>query len=190
MSDDLYDALSPVLAAAGLELVDLSVTHSHIQVTVDRPGGVDLDALADANREVSAVLDRLDPMPGRYTLEVSSPGLERRLRLPGHFARALGETVSVRLLPGEHAPEGIRRVTGELVAADQDGFVLEGSEVPGGSVRVAYGDVDRARTVFEWGSTPRPGRAGGPARGAKRPAPAAGSDVAGAPAVSGERVTS
>ena len=49
-------------------------------VTVDRAGGVDLDALTDANRTVSALLDELDPIPGRYTLEVSSPGVERALR--------------------------------------------------------------------------------------------------------------
>jgi ribosome maturation factor RimP len=56
------------------------------------PGGVDLEALTDANRVVSSVLDELDPIPGRYTLEVSSPGVERTLRTPAHFVKAIGET--------------------------------------------------------------------------------------------------
>ncbi len=105
-------------------------------MTVDRPGGVDLDALAEANRAVSRALDELDPFPGRYTLEVSSPGLERRLRTPAHFARAVGETVTVRTLPGTAA---VRRVRGVLAAADDDGVRPRGTR---GARRV---DADRLR---------------------------------------------
>jgi ribosome maturation factor RimP len=148
VTEHLVDALSPVLASRGLDLVDVVVSGSQVQVTVDRPGGVDLDALADANRELSRALDALDPFPGSYTLEVSSPGLERRLRTPAHFERAVGETVTVRTLP-EAALE--RRVRGVLRGADQTGFVVEGQDVPGGSMRISYDQVERARTVFEWG---------------------------------------
>ena len=163
----LFDALSPILAAAGLELVDLQVTARQLQVVVDKEGGVDLDALADANRALSRALDELDPIPGRYTLEVSSPGLERRLRTPEHFARAQGELVTVRTLP---QVAGERRLRGRVVASDDAGFVLEGPELPGGSQRVAYADVERARTVFEWGSPASAGKAEGrsPSRGARR----------------------
>ncbi|MGP8058243.1 MAG: ribosome maturation factor RimP [Acidimicrobiales bacterium] len=156
MSDALYDALSPILAASGLDLVDLEVRSGAVRVTVDREGGVDLDALAQVNRAVSAALDELDPIPGRYTLEVSSPGVERRLRTPAHFARALGETVSVRTVPGT---AGVRRLLGRLAEADATGIVVEGPEVPGGSARLGYDEVERARTVFEWGPAPR--RSGG-----------------------------
>ena len=149
VTERLVDALSPVLESSGLELVDVVVGGAQVQVTVDRPGGVDLDALAEANREVSRVLDRIDPFPSAYTLEVSSPGLERRLRTPAHFVRAVGETVSVRTLPGA-APE--RRIHGLLAAADDEGCILEGPEVPEGSIRLAYPQIERARTVFEWGS--------------------------------------
>jgi len=166
-ANGLVDVLSPLLAASGLELVDLQVTQRQVQVTVDKVGGVDLEALTEANRTLSRALDELDPIPGRYTLEVSSPGLERRLRTPEHFARATGEEVSVRTLPGV---PGERRLRGRIGATDEDGFVLEDPELPGGSVRVAYGDVERARTVFEWGSPPSAGKAEGrsPSRGARR----------------------
>ncbi|MGH9047623.1 MAG: ribosome maturation factor RimP [Acidimicrobiales bacterium] len=148
----LVDALSAVLESSGLELVDLVVGGSQVQVTVDRPGGIDLEALAEANREVSRVLDELDPFPNAYTLEVSSPGLERKLRTPAHFARAVGEIVSVRTLPDVAI---VRRVQGLLSAADDVGCTIEGAEIPDGAIRLAYDQIERARTVFEWGSDKR-----------------------------------
>jgi ribosome maturation factor RimP len=153
VAETLYGELSPVTDALGLDLVDVELTGATVRVTVDRDGGVDLEALADANRAVSAALDRLDPIAGRYTLEVSSPGLERRLRRPAHFSRALGESVSVRLLPG--AGE-VRRIEGRLAAADDHGVRVEGPDVPGGVAHVAYDTIERARTVFEWGAKPAP----------------------------------
>jgi ribosome maturation factor RimP len=147
-TDDLTNALAPLLAARGLDLVDVEIHGPELTVFVDRDGGVDLDMLGEASREVSAALDTIDPMPGRYTLAVSSPGLERRLRTPDHFTRAVGETATVRLNGGTAE---VRRVTGTLAEADEQGFTLTGSEVPGGSLRVAYGEVERARTVFAWG---------------------------------------
>ncbi len=173
MGQELSDVLIPLLGQVDLELVDLEVRPGLVRVTVDRAGGVDLEALASANRVVSQTLDRIDPLPGRYTLEVTSPGVERRLRTPGQFARAHGETVSVRTLPGTTET---RRLQGVLVASDDDGFVVEGPEVPGTSQRVPYDAVERARTVFEWGSgpVPSPSRGGGKARpgaagGGRRP---------------------
>jgi ribosome maturation factor RimP len=151
MVDELMAELEPVVAAADLELVDVELRSGVLVVTVDRPGGVDLEALTDANRAVSAVLDRLDPIPGRYTLEVSSPGVERRLRTPAHFAKAVGETVSVKTRP--QVP-GDRRLRGRLVSADQDGLELLVEGGAGAPVRLAYSDIDKARTVFVWGPEP------------------------------------
>ena len=160
-SDELHDALSPLLAAHGLELVDVELPGPSSRSSVDRTGGVDLDALAEANRAVSAALDELDPIPGRYTLEVSSPGVERRLRTPAHFARAVGETVSVRTArrrrprsAGSRArwPRPTRRVH------------ARGPRRARRLARLAYDEVERARTVFEWGAAhrraARPGRSG------------------------------
>ncbi|HXW38702.1 MAG TPA: ribosome maturation factor RimP [Acidimicrobiales bacterium] len=160
MDEELLIALQPVVAQAGLELVDVERRAGVLLVTVDREGGVDLDALTAANRALSVALDELDPIPGRYSLEVSSPGLERTLRSPAHFARAVGETITVKTRP--QVP-GERRRRGQLVAADGEGFELvpeatEGDAASGdGPIRLSYGDIDRARTVFDWG--PAAGRA-------------------------------
>ncbi|HXX91913.1 MAG TPA: ribosome maturation factor RimP [Acidimicrobiales bacterium] len=164
VGDELFDILAPTVAELGLELVDLELRPGLVRVVVDREGGADLDAIATATRAVSDVLDAHDPMPGhRYTLEVSSPGVERPLRTPAHFARAVGETVTVRTVTGG---EGERRVRGELVAADDEGIVLAGDDLPPGGRRLAYEEIERARTVFEWGGAPRPsgGRHKGTAR--------------------------
>jgi ribosome maturation factor RimP len=170
MVDDLFAALVPVVVDAGLELVDVEMKTGVLLVTVDREGGVDLEALTTANRAVSGVLDELDPIPGRYSLEVSSPGIERPLRTPDHFAKAVGATVSVKTRP--QVP-GERRLRGTLVSSDGDGFTLAVEGVDDGPVRLAFSDVDRVRTVYVWGeqSTPagRSGRSGG-AKGARPPA--------------------
>jgi ribosome maturation factor RimP len=143
----VQDLVAPALAAEGLEVVDVELAGATLRVTVDRPeGGIDLDAVAEATRVVSDLLDRHDPIPGRYTLEVSSPGLERTLRTPEHFRRFVGTTVSVKTVPGA---EGDRRLQGRLDAADDDGVELEGRRIP-------YAQIERARTVFEWGPGPKP----------------------------------
>jgi ribosome maturation factor RimP len=148
----LAGALSPVLEARGLDLVDVEVHGAQLTVFVDRDGGVGLDELGEATRDVSAVLDEIDPMPGRYTLSLSSPGLERRLRTPAHFMKAIGDAITVRVHAGT---ADVRRISGTLTAADDTGCTVSGPEVPEGSQRIAYDDIERARTVFEWGPEPR-----------------------------------
>lgn len=146
--------------AAGATIYDLELAGGVLRLTLDRPGGVDLEVIASVTRSVSRLLDEADPIAGEYTLEVTSPGLERPLRTPEHFERAVGDTVSVKTRPGV---EGDRRLQGELVAADADGFVVRDA-ASGGERRLAYRDVERARTVFEWGPAPKPG---GPRAGSR-----------------------
>lgn len=154
MGDELTDLLAATLAPLGFELVDLELRSGTVRVVVDRVDGADLETIAEATRAVSALLDTHDPMPGQhYTLEVSSPGIERPLRTPRHFMRAVGENVTIRTTTGS---KGERRVTGKVTSADPDGFVLEGEELPEGGRRFSYAEVERARTVFEWGGKPRP----------------------------------
>jgi ribosome maturation factor RimP len=150
--DEIAAALAPVLDEQGLELFDVELSGSGrarvLRVFVDRDGGVDLDAVAAASEAVSSWLDR-DPgiarsLPGPYSLEVSSPGLERPLRTPAHFRRAVGSTVSVKTRDAQG--HGVRR-RGVLVDADDDGIVLD---TDGEAVRVALHDILQARTVFDW----------------------------------------
>jgi ribosome maturation factor RimP len=132
---------------AGVEVVDVEVKANGVRVILDRPDGVDLEVLTLANRIVSAALDAHDPIPARYTLEVSSPGIERLLRTPEHFRRHLGVKISVKTRPGV---PGERRISGELTDADDDGITVAcGGEEPR---LLAYGDIDKARTIFDWGS--------------------------------------
>lgn len=144
------ELVEPLLAERDLEVVDVAIQGATLRVTVDRPGGVDLDAVSAATHLVSGALDRADPVPGRYVLEVSSPGVERPLRTPEHFRRFVGTPVAVKTRPSRPddplaADDSARRVEGVLEAADGDGIIVAGR-------RVAYDDIERARTVFAWGT--------------------------------------
>jgi ribosome maturation factor RimP len=141
------ELVEPMLAEGGLELVDVRFAAGTLQVFVDRPGGIDLDTISTVSTSVSRLLDEHDPVPGRYSLEVSSPGLERPLRRPEHFRRFVGTTVAVRTGP---EVEGERRLEGTLEAADDEGIVVAGR-------RLRYDEIERARTVFAWGAAPKPG---------------------------------
>ena len=158
VTERVRDLVETPLAAAGVELVDVELKSHTLCVFVDRPeGGIDLDGVTEATELVSSLLDEHDPVPGRYTLEVSSPGVERPLRTPDHFRRFVGTTVAVRTHAGV---EGERRVEGTLTAADDGGIVVEARAAESGTSRraLSYGDIERARTVFTWGPAPKPGR--------------------------------
>lgn len=140
--------VAPVLERMSLRLYDVDQPGPTLRVMVDRDGGVDIDTLAEVTREISRLLDSQEPVAGSYTLEVSSPGLERPLRTPAHFEGAVGEQVKVKLFPGR---DGDRRCEGTLVAASGDSFTVESAE---GSRTIGLADVAKAHTVFDW-SSPR-----------------------------------
>ena len=98
--DAVRAAAEPVLSSLGLELVDVEVVGAGrartLRLTVDRDGGIDLDTLAQANRPVLDALEAVEALSGPYTLEVSSPGLERPLRRPADFRRFVGTIISVK----------------------------------------------------------------------------------------------
>lgn len=148
---DWESALRPVLSALGLDLYDAEFAAGTLNVVVSRPGGVDLDALTEANRAVSAWLDANDPIAGHFTLDVSSPGLERRLRTPAHFAGAVGERVTLR---ERREGQATRRLEGVLVASDATSATIDDEEL--GVTRVELAGVERARTVFLWGADQPP----------------------------------
>jgi ribosome maturation factor RimP len=152
VAERVSSIVEPLLAPRHLELVDVEFASAHLRITLDQAGGIGLDTLGEVTKEISRALDADDPVPGRYTLEVSSPGLERRLRTPAQFARAVGETVAVRTHPGVEP----RRITGTLVESDDDGFTVRTDDDP--ERRLGYDEVERARTVFDWGGpAPKPG---------------------------------
>ncbi|MDE3205094.1 MAG: ribosome maturation factor RimP [Acidobacteriota bacterium] len=158
--DAIRALLEPALSSAGLELWDIEVSRHGLRVLVDRPGGVDLDALAQAAGEVVSPL--LDEHPeltpdGQFDLEVSSPGVERNLSRLDHYLRYLGSEVSVKtkVVIGES-----RRHQGVLVAADEEGIVLDPMEGSADrTVAIGHDQIERARTVLVWGPAPKPGSA-------------------------------
>ncbi len=160
--------IEPLVDEQGLVLYDLELNGGVLRVVVDRPagarasdpsspdepGGVGMDAITPLTRAISRALDEHDPIDGRFTLEVSSPGLERTLRTPEHFAGAVGLVVSIKTtaLAG-----GDRRFRGRLTEADDDGVEVIPDVAPDQPRRLAYPEIERARTVFDWGPAPKPG---------------------------------
>jgi len=153
--ETLRQRLAPAVAALDLELYDIELTGSGkartLRVTVDRPGGVDLEAITSVTHAVSPLLDDAPAPAGPFLLEVSSPGVERALRTPAHYAGAVGTTVSIKY----RTESGPRRVHGTLVDAGAQGCAVE---VEGVREELDYADVTQAHTVFEWGPQPRPGQ--------------------------------
>lgn len=156
---ELWDVIGSYLGAEDLELDDLEISGSDrgrlIRVIVDAEGGVGVDRLAETSRAVSRMLDAHDPFDGAYTLEVTSPGLERKLRRPRHYEKSIGKLVTVKHRTESGATE---RHRGVLTAADDQGCVVE---VDGEAHRLAYADVTSAQTVFEWKAKPKPGQKSG-----------------------------
>ncbi len=146
--DTVAAAVEPVVAALGLELYDAEFASGTLNVVVTKAGGVDLDALTKANRTISEWLDANEPIASRYTLDVSSPGLERRLRTPAHFHGAVGELVTLRELRGG---EPTRRLEGTLLGANETSLTIDDNDL--GSLSVNLDRIERARTVFAWGAT-------------------------------------
>ncbi|MGB5630065.1 MAG: ribosome maturation factor RimP [Woeseiaceae bacterium] len=143
--DELLKLLEPAVERLGYELADLEVrlgTKSGlVRVFIDKPDGIDLDDCEKVSLAVSALLDVEDPVPGNYNLEVSSPGLDRKLTKVEHFQRFEGETVKVQM---RFPVEGRRRFRGKLVSSDDENIVVE---VDGESHSLPLKTIDTARLV-------------------------------------------
>ena len=157
-ADTVRTMVRPLAAAVGADIYDVTFTGGKLVVALNRQGGIDLDTLSQVSRDLGEQLDAADVIGGSYTLEVTSPGLERPLRTPDHYRGAVGEAVTVRTNPDV---DGDRRVRGTITAADDDTFTVavdDDQGRPTGATRtVAYDDVERARTTFSWGPAPKPG---------------------------------
>lgn len=147
--EEVKDLAEAVARHRGLRLWDVEMSGrpggAVVRVFVEGERGIDLDTVAQVSEEISRGLDLRDPIPGRYTLEVSSPGLERTLRSPEHFRLSVGRSVVVkttdRLVGDSH------RIEGEIAGASDDGVTLR---TTADEVVVPYEAIKSARTVFEW----------------------------------------
>ena len=145
-TDRVRDIVAPLVADADLDLYDVDLAGGVLQVLVDKPGGADIGVISTLARSISRALDEHDPIDGSYALEVGSPGLERPLRAPSHYAGAIGTTVKVKTKPGV---EGERRIEGTITAADDTSFRVQPAD--GAERTLRYEDIERARTTFSWG---------------------------------------
>jgi ribosome maturation factor RimP len=144
---DLESLVAPVVEAAGLELFDVELRGEGrrriLRVTVDREGGLDLGTIAEVSERVSRRLDLEGFDPGPYTLEVTSPGLERPLRGPRDFADRVGQRVRVRV----EGDGGRETLTGTLLSAGDE---VASIATEAGERTVRYEDVSSARLVVDW----------------------------------------
>ena len=143
LHDRLIALFEPVLAEAGFELIEVEFVTGQggatLRIYIDSPEGIDVDDCGAASHRVSELLDVEDPFPGAYSLEVSSPGTDRVLRTPEHFARFVDNRVKVELL----APrDGRKRYTGVLRRTDGESIELD---VDNFSVSIRLAEISRAR---------------------------------------------
>jgi ribosome maturation factor RimP len=143
VQENLVRLIRPAVEDLGYEFVGLEYLSNPknrlVRIYIDRePEGISVDDCATVSHEVSALLDVEDPVSGEYSLEVSSPGIERPLFEPEHYRRFVGERATVHL----YAPvENRRKIKGVIVEADEARVVLEAD---GQRFEVAYADVRRA----------------------------------------------
>lgn len=152
----ILDAVAEATAGLEVEVYDVEWAGRILRISLDRVGGVDLDTLTTANRRIGAALDLADNISTAFQLEVGSPGLERPLRTIAHWQAAIGQQVKIKTRPDA---EGNRRIEGVIEGVDGDVAIVV--DASGTKLGVDIAEVDRARTVFVWGPTPKPGGSNG-----------------------------
>ena len=145
MKVKLANLIEPTIEQLGYELSDLELKlggrDGVVRVFIDKPDGVDLTDCEIVSRQLNAVLDVEDPLPGHYRLEVSSPGLDRKLTKPEHFQRFIGATIRVKL---RFPVAGRRHFRGALRAADKEKIEVE---VDGESHSLKIATIESARLI-------------------------------------------
>jgi ribosome maturation factor RimP len=154
VQDRLWDRIDPYVAAEGVELDDIEILGGGqiVRITVDAPDALGVDVIAELSKGIGRLIEEDDPFTGSYTLEVSSPGLERKLTRMNHYEKSIGRDVKVKTFA---AVEGDKNHEGVLIAADEDGFTVD---IDGAELRFQYSDVSSAKTVFVWEKAARPGK--------------------------------
>lgn len=147
MTDQISMLVEPVLDEMGFELVEVEYLGAGggrvLRVYVDRPGGVTLDDCARVSREIGVLIDVKDLIPERYVLEVSSPGLNRRLKKEKDFVWAIGKKVKVRM---KNPKEGRRNFSGRLTGMKEGTIVVEMDQ---GETALPIREIEKANLVYE-----------------------------------------
>ena len=154
--DRLTEEISLLLVSMGLTLYDLVLPKKNsgvLRVFIESPEGVTIDQLEGASRRISVLLDVIDPFPGRYHLEVSSPGLDRMLKIPVDLERNPGRWVNVKLV---EAMSGQKVWKGRIGAVTAEGFeLLVSSGKKSATLEISFSNVKSVQAEF-WRSVPAP----------------------------------
>ena len=141
----LTDMLRPAVAETGKELLGVEFisagNNSVLRLFIDHENGINVDDCAEVSRQVGAILDVEDPISSEYSLEVSSPGVDRPLFELAHFQAVVSETINVRL---SMPLNGRRKFKGTLVAIENDSLIVE---VDGMDYELVINNVDKANLV-------------------------------------------
>ena len=149
--DRVTSLIEPIADDFQCELVDVDYNNGVLKLIIDEPDGLNSQTLVGVTKAVSRMIDAEDPIPGRFTLEITSPGVERPLKKPDHYRRSVGEMISVKTMPDV---EGDRRLDGQLLSVDEFGITLKIDDT---ERTLRYGEIRSARTTFAWGPTPKKG---------------------------------
>ena len=138
-ASEFKEVIKNIVEDNGCELYDIELSeengHKYYRIYITKPGGVSLNDCAAINNLISPIFDVEDPVNGKYFLEVSSPGVERKLTKPEHFQKSIGERVKVNTTDG--------KVKGVLTYADEDIIKVDDKEIK-------YDDIKKAKTYVDW----------------------------------------
>ena len=141
---NLETQIAKIVEANGAALYDTEIVtefdETIFRVLITKVGGVELDLCATISHELSPFLDVHPPMSQAYRLEISSPGIERKLTKKVHFENAIGEKVKLKVVGGE-------KIKGLLKSADNDGIVVETKQ---GEESYTYSELNTCKTYFDW----------------------------------------
>jgi len=141
---NLEESIKLAIESLDVELYDITIAKEHddniYRVSITSKNGVNLDKCAEVSRMISPILDLDEPLGGKYKLEVSSPGIERRLKNKHHFIASIGENVKVK----DIATEVFK---GKLLDANNEKITIE---TEFGKEEIEYGSILSASTYFEW----------------------------------------
>ncbi len=141
---NLEESIKLAVESLGANLYDIVSVREHdkniFRVLVTAENGISLDKCAEISRMISPILDVDEPMSGEYTLEVSSPGIERKLKKPEHFMASVGELVKVKNIETD-------LFKGELINADNEKITIKTQFA---DEEITYDNILSAATYFEW----------------------------------------
>ncbi len=142
IKDTVREAIAPTVEALGYSIWDITYAKVgadyHLEITIDRPEGIDIEDCEKVHRAIDPILDEIDPIEGFYYLDVSSPGVERELRTDEHITASLGLKVEAKLFA---AKDGRKSIIGKLEALDGGDIIID-------EVRISKSELSKLTTIF------------------------------------------